>query len=105
MRLVLHVDQEERGLSAILRLDDQIHLVPLACRHVREDFLVQELHRSAVHVGGNVRQEELDELDEEVSQQFLEELVVIDRVSLVHRSDSTASRTICSLTSSRMMTW
>jgi hypothetical protein len=75
--LGLDVDQEKCRLSLQARLNEQIDLMAIARRHVREDFFVQRHQRGVFELVGEFGHEQAQEVEEERAQEFFEEAIVI----------------------------
>ena len=80
-RLRFDVNQKECLPTAEAHLGDQVGLVAVAGGDVGEDLLVQEFDPVAIEVLRHLRQEQLDELEEEGRQQFLKQSIVIDHAA------------------------
>jgi len=77
-RLRFDVNQKECLSTAEAHLGDQVGLVAVAGGDVGEDLLVQEFDPVAIEVLRHLRQEQLDELEEERGEKFFEESIVVD---------------------------
>src|SRR5258706_13273800 len=65
LRLSFAVDQKARIRTAEYAVRQDIHFVPLARRHIGEDFFVEESTRLCGQVTRQIRKEDYDELPKE----------------------------------------